>query len=414
MALAKCSATVDSDAEVVVIGGGITGCGVARDLALRGVDVTVIERNQLAAGTTSRMHGLLHSGARYAVTDPETARHCRIEQAILKRIAPACINETGGMFVRHPEDPPGYLDTLDTACTDLGISTTRIDAATARDREPALTQVITAALTVPDATVDPLMLTAATAADARDHGARFRSGTAVVDLHCEDGDVTAVAITSEDDSNSEDLIMTQHVVNATGAWVGRIGAMAGVTIPTRLSQGAMVLVDAPSLRTVINRCRRPSDGDIGVPHAGGALLGTTDTAIDGADAISPARGEVGLLRTELGTVLPAVTEADRRRSSWGVRPLAAPTGGGNGRSVTRTFTMHDHAQRDGIGGLTTILGGKLTTYRRMGEAVADHVCDRLGRTGACETADRILPAQSDPETLADLYERFDMPIKWPQ
>ena len=88
-----------SQAHVVVIGGGATGAGVAHDLALRGLRVTLLERGELTSGTTGRHHGLLHSGGRYAVGDRESAIECIEENQILRRIAPGSFEENGGLFV---------------------------------------------------------------------------------------------------------------------------------------------------------------------------------------------------------------------------------------------------------------------------------------------------------------------------
>ncbi len=95
-------------AETVVIGGGATGAGALRDLTLRGIDAILLEKNELTSGTSGRNHGLLHSGGRYAVKDPESARECIAENFILKKIAFPCIEETGGFFLSLPQDPQGY------------------------------------------------------------------------------------------------------------------------------------------------------------------------------------------------------------------------------------------------------------------------------------------------------------------
>ena len=107
--------------EVVIIGGGATGAGIMRDCALRGIDCILLERDDIAAGTTGRNHGLLHSGARYAVTDPESARECIQENRILKRIASHCVEATGGLFVTLPEDDINFQGTFMEACALAGI-----------------------------------------------------------------------------------------------------------------------------------------------------------------------------------------------------------------------------------------------------------------------------------------------------
>ena len=90
--------------EVLVIGGGATGVGVAWDAALRGFDVVLVDRADLAEGTSGRFHGLLHSGGRYAVKDPRAAEECIAENRILRRVAADCIEDTGGLFVTTPFD----------------------------------------------------------------------------------------------------------------------------------------------------------------------------------------------------------------------------------------------------------------------------------------------------------------------
>ena len=90
--------------DVIIVGGGATGAGVARDCALRGIRALLIERDDIATGATGRNHGLLHSGARYAVNDRESAEECIKENMILRRIASHCVEDTGGLFITLPED----------------------------------------------------------------------------------------------------------------------------------------------------------------------------------------------------------------------------------------------------------------------------------------------------------------------
>ncbi|KLO01671.1 glycerol-3-phosphate dehydrogenase, partial [Morganella morganii] len=93
-----------NEADVIIIGGGATGAGMARDCARRGLRPLLLERFDITTGATGRNHGLLHSGARYAVTDPESARECISENRILRRIARHCVEETDGLFITLPED----------------------------------------------------------------------------------------------------------------------------------------------------------------------------------------------------------------------------------------------------------------------------------------------------------------------
>jgi glycerol-3-phosphate dehydrogenase len=113
------------ECDVIIIGGGATGAGIARDCALRGLQVTLLERHDIATGATGRNHGLLHSGARYAVTDSESARECINENRILRRIARHCVEPTNGLFITLPEDDLAWQRTFINACQQAGIETRR-------------------------------------------------------------------------------------------------------------------------------------------------------------------------------------------------------------------------------------------------------------------------------------------------
>src|SRR5512140_815433 len=122
--------------QVLIIGGGITGVGLARDLALRGVPCTLVERRDISAGASGANHGLLHSGARYVRSDPLAAVECRDENQLLKRMAPHCIEDTGGLFVAVEGDDEQYAADFPAHCERNGISCRPVSVAEARDMEP--------------------------------------------------------------------------------------------------------------------------------------------------------------------------------------------------------------------------------------------------------------------------------------
>ena len=413
--------------EVLVIGGGATGTGVARDLAMRGADVTLVEKGTLTNGTTGRMHGLLHSGARYAVSDPASARQCIAENRILRDIASHCVEPTGGLFVKRPADDRDYFDRKLEACRDCGIPAEVLSGREARQAEPYLAADVERAIRVPDAAVDPFRLCVANAASAEEHGARIETHVAVTDLLVEEGRVVGADVEYGDRVDEErtaapaetERIRAEHVVNATGPWAGELAAMAGVGVDVRPSKGAMVVTNVRQVDTVINRCRPKGDADIVVPHETTAILGTTDVDVDDPEDYPEEAWEVELLIDELAELVPILNDARTIRSFWGVRPLYEPPAPDGEREdadsdpddptdVTREYFLLDHADRDGIAGLTTIVGGKFTTYRLMAEDVADHVADRLGIDGRCRTDEVPLPGSEDASILDEYMDRFDL------
>ena len=404
--------------DVVVVGGGSTGCGVIRDLARRGLDAVLVEKGNLTHGTTGRMHGLLHSGGRYAVADQKSARECMEENRVLRDIAAHCVEETGGLFVKRPEDSEEYFQEKLEGCRECDIPAEVIDGEEARRREPYLARDVEKAITVPDAAIDPFRLCVANAADARDHGARIETHAPVTDVLVEDGEVVGVEIEHETgqgkrvhhEPGTTEEIRARHVVNATGAWAGNVGEMAGVDVEVRPSKGVMTVMNVRQVDTVVNRCQPKGNADIVVPHETACILGTTDEEVDDPEDYPEEEWEVDLMIETLSELVPALKDARTLRSFWGVRPLYEPPGTGteDPTDITRDYFLLDHADRDDLPGMTTIVGGKLTTYRMMAESITDHVCGKLGHDAACDTADVPLPGSEDPAALDTYMDEFGL------
>ncbi len=406
------------DTEVLVLGGGSTGCGIARDLALRGLEVTLVERGTLTDGTTGRMHGLLHSGGRYAVSDRASATECIEENEVLREIAGHCVEETGGLFVQRPEDADDYFREKLEGCRDCGIPARVLSGREAREIEPYLADDIERAIEVPDGAVDPFRLCVANAIDAEAHGARIETHAEVIDLLREGDDVYGVEVRhgagpgkrSDAAAGTTEAITAEYVVNATGAWAGQIGAMADLEIEVRPSKGVMTIMNVRQVDTVINRCRPKGDADIVVPHETTAILGTTDEEVADPDDYPEERWEVEAMIDTLSELVPILAESRTIRSFWGVRPLYEPPGTGTQDStdITRDFFLLDHADRDGVAGISSIVGGKFTTYRAMAEEIADHVCEKLGVAASCSTAAESLPGSENLERLEAGMDDFGL------
>ena len=383
--------------DVIIIGGGATGAGIARDCALRGLKAALVERYDIATGATGRNHGLLHSGARYAVTDSESARECISENRILRRIARHCIEPNSGLFITLPEDDPAYQHTFITACQQAGIEAQPLTPAETLRLEPAVNPALLGAVQVPDGTVDPFRLTAANMLDAREHGATILTGCEVTGLLREGDRVQGVAL--YDRQRREPLsLRAQVVVNAAGIWGQRIAEYADLRIAMFPAKGSLLILDHRINRQVINRCRKPADADILVPGDTISLIGTTSMHIpyDEIDDNRVTAGEVDTLLREGEKLAPIMGRTRILRAYSGVRPLVASDDDPSGRSVSRGIVLLDHAQRDGMEGFITITGGKLMTYRLMAEWATDAVCRKLGNTSPCTTADAPLPGSQEP------------------
>lgn len=390
------------ETDVVIIGGGATGAGIARDCARRGLRCILLERHDIATGATGRNHGLLHSGARYAVTDGESARECIEENRILKRIARHCVERSGGLFITLPEDDLAYQPRFIEACRAAGIEAEALDPAEALRLEPAANPVLVGAVWVPDGTVDPFRLTAANMLDAREHGALALTYHEVCGLLRQGDRVTGVRVFDHKSHQRYD-IHAQIVVNAAGIWGQRIAEYADLRIKMFPAKGALLILGHRINNMVINRCRKPADADILVPGDTISLIGTTSTHIDydQIDNMIVTPQEVDILIREGEKLAPKLAATRILRAYAGVRPLVASDDDPSGRNVSRGIVLLDHAVRDGLEGFITITGGKLMTYRLMAEWATDKVCEKLGVTRPCTTASEPLPgsAQSAEETL---------------
>lgn len=388
--------------DVIIIGGGATGAGIARDCALRGLNCVLLERRDIATGATGRNHGLLHSGARYAVNDQESARECIQENMILKRIAKHCVEDTKGLFITLPEDDIGFQKTFIQSCQSSGIEAEPIDPQLARYIEPSVNPALIGAVVVPDGSIDPFRLTSANMLDAKEHGAMIFTYCEVKGLIQEGGRVIGTRV-YDHKNKIERQFFAPIVVNAGGIWGQGIAEYADLKIKMFPAKGALLIMGHRINNLVINRCRKPADADILVPGDTICVIGTTSSRIpyDQIDNMSITQEEVDILFREGEKLAPSLRHTRVLRAYAGVRPLVATDDDPSGRNVSRGIVLLDHGKRDGLEGFITITGGKLMTYRLMAEWATDLVCEKLNKSARCVTAEQALPgsAETAEETL---------------
>ena len=277
--------------QVVIIGGGATGAGVLWDLSLRGISATLLEQGDIANGATGRCHGLLHSGGRYVVKDPETARDCVAENRILKAIAPHCVEDIGGLFVQCSQDDPAFFEKWWRAAGNAGIRSRRLSGEEARELEPRLATNIHGAFTCPDAHVDVFRLVLANIQAAQARGARFHPYSKVVSIRTTNGCVRGVRYRNTRTGEEED-ISCDVVINAAGGWAQDVAALASVEVPVRCDKGTLLVLNHRHCSRIINRCREPGDGDILVPAGPVCILGTSSISVPGPEGLAATAGEI--------------------------------------------------------------------------------------------------------------------------
>jgi glycerol-3-phosphate dehydrogenase len=398
------------ETEAIVIGGGATGSGVLRDLALRGIKAVLIEKNDIASGTTGRNHGLLHSGARYAVNDMESAKECITENKILKQIARNCIENTGGLFVTLPGDDQTYHEKLKKQCHLAGISCDDVSVGEMLKLEPNVNPAIVSALHVPDGSIDPFRLAVANILDAEEHGAKVFTYTQITGLMREGDTVKGVKCNDEKTGNTFE-IYADIIINASGIWSQHICGLADIDFKMTASKGTMVVIDYRIINVVVNRCRIPANGDIVVPSDTVALIGTTAKNIDYAkiDDPRPDDDEIEELLAGGSEMIPGIANSRILRVYAGVRPLVAASSAGaarDGRKISRGIVLADHEERDGVSGFITITGGKLMTYRLMAEMAVDLACKKLNISKKCTTHKTPLPGSEEKRVTGKSAKLF--------
>jgi glycerol-3-phosphate dehydrogenase len=376
-------------AHVLIVGGGGTGGALAHDLALRGLRVTLVERGEFTSGTTGRHHGLLHSGARYAVNDHESAVECIQENTLLRRIAPGSFEENDGLFVAVTDEDMDYLPPFLAGCEASGIPAQRLSPNEALRLEPLLNPELKAAVRVPDATMDAMRMPLRFFASAKANGAELLNHLEVTGLLLQAGAVDGVAY--RDHVNGRDgEIRADLVVNASGPWSEQVATMAGVDVPIRPSPGVMVALRGRLCNMVVNRLHPSGDGDILVPQRALTVVGTSSWVVADPDDLQIPADHVQRMEDEGSKLIPAVREAPFRAAWSAARPLIGSRDqADSGRELSRTFETIDHAV-DGVEGFVTITGGKATTLRGMAEHCADVVCGKLGVDEPCRTRDTVL------------------------
>ncbi|MDR1213802.1 MAG: anaerobic glycerol-3-phosphate dehydrogenase subunit A [Propionibacteriaceae bacterium] len=384
-------------ADVVVIGGGSTGAGVVRDLAMRGYRAILLDRADLAQGTSGRFHGLLHSGGRYVVADPGSGAECASENAIVTRIQAHAVERTGGLFIVGPEDDPGFGDKFLAGAAEAKMPVEEITPGQALALEPRIHPGLKRAFRVQDGTIDGWQIVWSAVASARQYGAQILPYTKVTAIERDGQSVKGVL--AQDLKTGEELaIECGFLLNCAGPWAGQVAALAGChpveVVPGR---GVMVAMSHRLVNMVVNRCAKPADGDIIVPDHTVCIIGTTDIKVDDPDHLEIPRREVQQLLDAGESLVPGFRQARAVHAWAGARPLIKDdrVASSDTRHMSRGMSIMDHQDRDGLSGMLTIGGGKFTTYRLMAEHIVDAMEDKLGSHHPCRTAQEACPGQED-------------------
>ncbi|MEJ2759444.1 MAG: FAD-dependent oxidoreductase, partial [Anaerolineales bacterium] len=306
--------------SVIIIGAGFTGVATSHDLALRGFDVTVVERGPIANGTSGRTHGLLHCGGRYCVKDQESAIECIEENTILRKIVPQVIEPNGGLFIGIDDNDVEYAQSWTEGAEACGIPYKRLTLEEAFKLEPNINPDTKIAYLVPDGTFDPLRLAMSFASTAKSNGAKFLLYTEVTSL-ITDGKGNVIGVNIQDrTSGAKKELRADIVVNATGAWAGEIAEMAGTNVPVKPTPGVMVAFDQRFVNRAVNRLHKSSDGDIVLPQRRMVVVGTTSFEVEEVDYIPVYEDHIEKMVERGAELIPGIKHAGKRGAYMATRP----------------------------------------------------------------------------------------------
>ena len=413
---ASLRALSDQCFDLLVIGGGITGAGVARDAAMRGLSVALIEAQDLASGTSSRSSKMIHGGLRYLVAgDVAVVKESASERAALHRIAPHLAQKTPYVIPTSSVRSKLILRAALWAYERLG-GVERADyhevwsKAELAEKEPLIERSrLNGAVVYPEFLTDDSRLTVATVRSAIDHGATVATYLKATNIRKEQTFSIDAASTLLGETR-ELTISARSVVNAAGPWVDQVCDLEQPQPPRlALSRGVHLVfnhADLPVRHTVV--MRTPDARRIfAVPLGQYTYIGTTDDYHPEHEYWPPVTDQdVSYLLATTQRAMPQATPSpDRIVSVWsGIRPLV---GDGSGRA-SKELSRKDEVWTS-PSGLLSVGGGKLSAYRAMAERIVDTVIENHGFTAKpCETAEIPLPGGDAVMLASDLIDIGDI------
>jgi len=428
--------------HVLIVGGGVLGTAIARDFAIRGLEVTLVEQGTLTEGTTGRMHGMLYSGARFAATDRAGARRCQAESQVLREIADHCLRSTATIITEQPDSDDQFGDYM-AACEECSIPFQELSGSEIESTE--LDASATRAIRVPEAAVDPFKLTLSNAAGAREFGAEIKTGAAVEDITFEDDRVAGVTVeyeptsdshpaptsgvevdpgagpdaetASDDQPDAEDTDSDSEADTDEDDGAGREGmpgsvqrSFTGVTEDDSPDAGDTEDIDADFVVNATgawaDRIAAKAGITLPLSRTRGRMLvldeepAHTYTQYDPElpltlsqfwdnAVLGPVTGDVEQAIEEMP--VENLEDATVLRSYSGVWTQHRSS---DGHPYGPGATMIDHEKFDDQWGMLSVVGGTLTTHRLVAKQVVNRVCREFGIDRDCQTDEIPLPDPS--------------------
>ncbi|MHB8573421.1 MAG: glycerol-3-phosphate dehydrogenase/oxidase [Candidatus Dormibacteria bacterium] len=368
-----------------MIGGGVTGTGVARDAAMRGLSVLLVEKDDFGQGTSGASSGMVHGGLRYLEYDWRTSQLSCQDAGFIHRLAGHLLFRVAFLIPVLDDDKVG-MEKMETALEAYdrfqplkdGKPHVRLRADEARSLEPGLTPRLRGALTMDEWGVDPFRLCFLNALSAAEAGATVWNHAKVTSFLFAGRRVVGARVRRDGAEHEVRALMT---VNAAGPWNEAVAGMAGVSVRLRPAKGVHLVLDRRVTSVALTAEARDGRELLLVPHENTTLLGTTDDDFFGdLDHLEVTRDECAYITEAFERVLPGISDYRVINTTVGVRPTLYAWRR-NEDDLSREYEVFDHQAREGLAGLITIAGGKLSMFRLMAQDTVDAVTRQLARAG---------------------------------
>ncbi len=410
----------DPNYDVIVIGGGVNGTGVARDCALRGLRVALFERNDLAFGASGNSSGMIHGGVRYLTANPSVTRLSCLDSGYIQRIAPHLLFRIPFIMPVDRASGPRFFLTLVDAFFGVydkfqplkrGKPHARLTPSEVRSLEPGLVGDIFGAVTFDEWGIDGSRLCVGNAVDAKEHGAEIRNHVTVEEILRDAQGGTVRGVRFRDRLTSKSGTATARViVNATGAWAPitvAMGTLEATSARVRPGKGIHVVFDRRLLNYAVALTAIDGRQVFIEPWENVSVIGTTDTDYYGdLDDVSATSDEVRYLVQAVARVLPNIRTARVIGTFAGVRPTLYAYGPVPDK-LSREHEIIDHA-RHGADGLYSMIGGKLASYRVFAQEMSDILARRLNCSQSCRTHLQPLPGGDSVPNAADFASQYGL------
>lgn len=412
--------------DVAIIGGGVNGTGVARDLSLRGLKVVLFERNDLAFGASGNSSGMIHGGVRYLSTNPKVTRESCQDSGFIQQIAPHLLFRIP-FLMPIPAGAKGRImmelvDAYLRAYDDYqplkrGKPHTRLDAADMARLEPGLVGAMSGGFSFDEWGIDGVRLCVLNTLDAKERGAVVHLHTTVESiskLREEDAAPLRYLVRARDRLTSRAVsVRASAVVNASGAWgpiTATLGKLPTTKVRIRPGKGIHVTYDRRLSNYAILSEAIDGRQIFLEPWQNISVLGTTDDDFFGdLDDVVATSEEVRYLVQGIARVFPSIREARAIGTYAGVRPTLYEYGP-NEDALSREHAVVDHAT-DGAPGIYSMIGGKLASYRLFAQEMSDRIAQDLAPSTTCTTHTKPLPGgDRAPDALAIAEQHELTPI----